>query len=78
MKEQQINLQAALNTENNSHMQLLSWLDDQTKNRSSFIRETLFMRMWGIVGGNIIQRQNENTNLTDNSDADEILRLIQV
>ena len=51
MKEQrQINLQISLNPENRSHMELLKWIDTQTKNRSSYIRETMVMRMMGFVG----------------------------
>jgi hypothetical protein len=77
MKEAQINLQSALNPENRSHMQLWKWLNEQTTNRSSFIRETLFMRMMGMIGVRVdtsleFEKQKEEI------DADEVMRLIQV
>lgn len=71
MKEPQINLQVALNPENKSHRDLLKWIDTETKNRSSFIRETLIMRMMGFVGAG---------NSSNNSDIskEEALSIIQV
>ncbi|OPH61744.1 hypothetical protein BC351_00440 [Paenibacillus ferrarius] len=48
--QKQICLQVALNPENKSHMDLLEWIDEETKNRSSFIRETLFLRKMGMIG----------------------------
>lgn len=71
----QINLQIALNPENKSHMQLWKWINEQTTNRSSFIRETLFMRMMGIIGavGANLQMQ-----INDELDRNEVLRLIEV
>lgn len=71
----QINLQVALNPENKSHMDLLNWIDKETKNRSSFIRETMFMRMMGLVGGiknEISFHQSNEVNV------DDALSIIQV
>lgn len=76
MKEVQICLQCALNPENKSHMQLWDWLNEQTTNRSSFIRETLFMRMMGMIGGKMFEQQGNRQ--TDEIDTDEVLRLIQI
>jgi hypothetical protein len=74
MKEQQI-LQCALNPQNLSHMQLWNWLNEQTTNRSSFIRETLVMRMMGFVG----RRVDEQSYIPmAEIDTDEVLRLIQI
>jgi hypothetical protein len=75
MKETQICLQCALNPSNKSHMQLWDWLNEQTTNRSSFIRETLFMRMMGFSSR---KYENDEVMLTDDIDTDEVLRLIQI
>lgn len=48
--KQIVRLQVAFNPENKSHRDLLEWIDAETVNRSSFIRETLLMRMLGVVG----------------------------
>jgi hypothetical protein len=71
----QINLQVALNPENKSHMDLLKWIDTETKNRSSFIRETLFMRMMGLVGG---MRSEFTFHQSNEVDVDDALSIIQV
>jgi hypothetical protein len=75
MKERQIQLQSVLNPENLSHMQLWDWLNKQTTNRSSFIRETLLLRMMGMIGGKLFEQDHMQT---DGIDTDEVLRLIQI
>jgi hypothetical protein len=75
MDKQKI-LQVALNYNNKSHMDLLKWIDTETTNRSSFIRETMFMRMMGVIGsvrdvGNISSQDNEIS-------VDDVLSIIQV
>jgi hypothetical protein len=74
MKDQ-INLQCALNRECKTHMQLWDWLNEQTTNRSAFIRETLFMRMMGMVGVKMIEQDRVQS---DEIDTDEVLRVIQI
>lgn len=71
----QINLQVALNTENKSHMDLLKWIDKETKNRSSFIRETMFMRMMGLIGG---MRNEVSFYQSNEVNVDDALSIIQV
>jgi NhaP-type Na+/H+ or K+/H+ antiporter len=71
----QINLQIALNPENKSHMQLWKWINEQTTNRSSFIRETLFMRMMGIIG---VVGANLQMQIDEELDRNEVMRLIEV
>jgi hypothetical protein len=70
----QINLQSSLNPENRSHMKLWDWINEETTNRSSFIRETLYLRMMGKF------KSTEEKEVRSQSefDADEVLRLIQV
>ncbi|NBI28080.1 hypothetical protein [Chengkuizengella marina] len=72
MKEQ-INLQSALNPLNQNHMRLWEWLNEQTNNRSSFIRETLFMRMSGAF---ITHQEKEKS--SKHNDVDEVLRLVKI
>jgi hypothetical protein len=56
-------------------MQLWNWLNEQTTNRSSFIRETLVMRMMGFIG----RRADEQVYIPSvEIDTDEVLRLIQI
>jgi hypothetical protein len=78
MKEQQqINLQVSLNPDNKSHMDLLKWINVETTNRSSFIRETLFMRMVGFIGS--MGNNGAAVSLEDNDiSMEEALSIIQV
>lgn len=75
MKEQ-INVPIAFNRKNNSHMSLLSWIDQQTTNRSAFIRETVLMRMMGIIGRSS-ESQIETVRESE-IDINEALRIIQI
>lgn len=75
MKEQ-INVPIAFNRKNNSHMSLLSWIDQQTTNRSAFIRETVLMRMMGIIGRST-ETAFEPVKEID-IDVHEALRIIQI
>lgn len=50
-KSSQVNWPVAFNPENKSHIDLMNWISKQTTNRSSFIRETLMLRM-------LTQKQN--------------------
>ncbi|NDI34661.1 hypothetical protein [Chengkuizengella sediminis] len=43
----QINVQIAFNPNNKHHMNMLNWLNEQSSNRSSFIKEVLFHWMEG-------------------------------
>lgn len=72
----QINIQMSLNPQNKSHMDLLEWMNEQTKNKSSFIRETMFMRMVGIYGVRSVEVQSTREEI--GFDQNEILKLIQV
>jgi hypothetical protein len=45
----QVNIQLALNPANPSHKKLHDWMISETTNQSAFIRETLFMRMFGTL-----------------------------
>jgi hypothetical protein len=56
-------------------MELLDWLEDQTTNKSSFIRETLLMRMMGMIGAVF---QNHEMKSENKFDADEVKRMIQI
>lgn len=57
-------------------MQLLEWIDQETTNRSSFIRETMFMRMMGQM--NYSQPKEKSMPVESVFDKDEILNIIQV
>lgn len=70
----QINLQMSLNPENKSHMDLLNWIDDQTTNRSSFIREAMFMRMSGSSNRKSVRV--EGVSVKPTFDVDEVKRLL--
>lgn len=73
---EQINLQVSFNPKNRSHIEILNWLNEQTTNRSSFIRETILMRMMGMFGVRNIER-SEIPSMND-IDQDEVMRLIEV
>lgn len=74
MKEHQVNWQVSFNPRNMSHRQVMDWIQEQTTNRSSFIRETLVMRMMGMFGFKSADSQEAEREI----DADEVLRLIEV
>lgn len=71
----QVNYQVSFNPKSRSHVALMEWLESQTVNRSSFIRETLSMRMMGMFGYRSIEVQEEAVEEINREDA---LRLIEV
>lgn len=72
-----VNLQISFNLNNKSHRQLIKWIDEQTTNRSGFIRETLVMRMMGFQNVNLGNQPSNNVQV-QSFDEDEVFRLIQV
>lgn len=72
---EQINLQVSFNPKNRSHMELLSWINTQTTNKSSFIRESVLMRMVGMFGVRGVELQEFKQ---EEIDVNEVLRLIQI
>ncbi|MDP5275253.1 hypothetical protein [Chengkuizengella axinellae] len=68
----QINVQVVFNPKNQHHMNILSWLNEQSKNRSSYIRELLFNRMEGKEKA-VVHPVNKPVS---NNDESEILNLL--
>jgi hypothetical protein len=77
MKEQ-INVPICFNKNNLSHITLLNWIDQQTTNRSAFIRETVLMRMMGLIGRSSESSKNPFSEQEPEIDIDEALRIIQI
>lgn len=75
MEDKMIVWQISLNPKNVSHRKLMDWVNSQTTNRSSFIREALIMRMYGELREGSV---NEGYKKQEEIDKNEVLRLIEV
>ncbi len=69
-----ISIQVCFNKMNRAHMELLDWLDEQTTNKSCFIREAILMRKTKVTSASM-EYSNHNTSQIDTNEA---LRIIQI